>query len=142
VYNPHASLEGKSSSHKIVPQKQLWKVGDNAILKAPESKTRSASQIGSHQLTIFSSAARGSISAVNGPNDSVTGASSKGSNDEGLESSPECRTLRANSNPVLDVSEHQKDDSSDANGDEQGMSYVMDGKVRNHWDETTWERQH
>ena len=74
---------------------------------------------------------------VNGPNDSVTGSSSKSSNDEGLDSSPKCRTLCANRNPVLDVSEYQKDDSSDADGNEQGMGDVVHGKVRNHWNETT-----
>lgn len=47
VYNPHTTLEEKSSSHESIPREQLRKARDNPILKAAEQKTRSAFQIGS-----------------------------------------------------------------------------------------------
>jgi hypothetical protein len=138
LYNPQATLEGMSSSHKTVPQEQLWKARDSPILKAPGVKTRSAFQTGSNQLTIFLSGARGGILAVNGPNDSVAGTSSSSSNDQGLDSSPKCRTLRADRNPVLDVAKHQEDGSGDADGNKQGMGDVLHAKVRDHGNKATW----
>jgi hypothetical protein len=75
---------------------------------------------------------------VNGPNDSVTGASSSSSNDQGLDSSPKCRTLRADRNPVLDIAEHHEDDSGDSDGNKQGMGDVLHAKVRDHGNEATW----
>jgi hypothetical protein len=138
VYNPEATLEGKSSSHRTFAQEQLWKARDNPMLKALEAKTRSVLQIGSHQRTIFSSGARGWILAVNGSNDSVTGASSSSSNDQGLDSSPKCRTRRADRNPVLNVTEHEENNSSDADRNEEGMGDVLHSEIRNHGDETAW----
>jgi len=87
--------------------------------------------------TLRRSLSRNRMLVIQATNDSVTGSGRRSSNDESLESSVERRSLCANRDPVLDVSEDEEDDGRDANRDEEGVGDVGHGEVRNHRDKST-----